>query len=131
MSPHSRYSRISPASSTPIPLQTGTLESLISLSEDLPKQDAYFTSVLAKIIETLRNLLNNDPAKLAQHIQVNDTSPDDYLLGRGHGGWKWNEARYGLQRGLREISDLLHKVPLSLTFVIAPQLTLVGNVVYR
>ncbi|KIK97653.1 hypothetical protein PAXRUDRAFT_135892 [Paxillus rubicundulus Ve08.2h10] len=85
--------------------KTGTLDSLITLSEELPKQDAFFTSTVAKAVDTLRNLLNNDPAKLAQHIQVNQRSIDDYILK----GWRWNEGRYGVQRSLRETVDVLNK----------------------
>lgn len=62
--------------------------------------------MVAKTVDTLRNLLNNDPSKLAQHIQVNETRVDDYLLG----GWKWNEGRYGVQRSLRDMVDVLVKV---------------------
>jgi V-type H+-transporting ATPase subunit C len=87
-------------------IQTGTLDLLVSLSEDLPKQDAFFTATVAKIVDTLRNLLNNDPAKLAQHILVNEKSVDDYVLK----DWKWNEGRYGMQRGPREMIDTLNKV---------------------
>lgn len=65
-----------------------------------------FTATVAKTVDTLRNLLNNDPSKLAQHIQVNEASVDEYILG----GWKWNEGRYGVQRGLREMVDVLVKV---------------------
>ncbi|KAH0838586.1 ATPase V1 complex subunit C [Lanmaoa asiatica] len=85
--------------------KTGTLDSLITLSEELPKQDAFFTSTVAKTVDTLRNLLNNDPAKLAQHILVNERSVDDYIFK----GWRWNEGRYGVQRSLRETVDVLNK----------------------
>ncbi|KAF9243802.1 ATPase V1 complex subunit C [Melanogaster broomeanus] len=85
--------------------KTGTLDSLIALSEELPKQDAFFTSTVAKTVDTLRNLLNNDPAKLAQHILVNQRSVDDYIFK----GWRWNEGRYGVQRSLRETVDVLNK----------------------
>jgi V-type H+-transporting ATPase subunit C len=61
---------------------------------------------VAKTVDTLRNLLNNDPGKLAQHILVNERSVDEYLLT----GWRWNEGRYGVQRGLREMLDALIKV---------------------
>jgi V-type H+-transporting ATPase subunit C len=57
-------------------------------------------------VETLRNLLNNDPAKLAQHILVNERTVDDYVLRN----WKWNDGRYGVQRGLRTIVDTLNRV---------------------
>ena len=85
------------------------MESLISLSEDLPKQDAFFTATVAKTVDTLRNLLNNDPTKLAQHVLVNERPVDDYLLK----GWHWNDGRYGVQRGLREMLDVLIKVTCS------------------
>lgn len=87
-------------------MQTGTLDSLVTLSEDLPKQDAYFTATVAKTVDTLRNLLNNDPTKLAQHILVDERGVDGYVLG----GWKWNEGRYPVQRSLRELVDGLNSV---------------------
>ena len=86
--------------------QTGTLDLLVSLSEELPKLDTYFTSVVAKVVETLRNLVNNDPQKLAQHIFVNEQSVDSYLFQ----GWRWNEGRYNSQRSLQELVSTLNKV---------------------
>lgn len=82
------------------------MDSLIALSEELPKQEAFFTATVAKIVETLRNLLNNDPAKLSQHILVDERTVDDYVLKE----WRWNEGRYGVQRGLREMVEVLNKV---------------------
>ncbi|KIY63679.1 ATPase, V1 complex, subunit C [Cylindrobasidium torrendii FP15055 ss-10] len=85
--------------------KTGTLDTLISLSEDLPKQEAFFTATVAKTVDTLRNLVNNDATKLAQHTVVNEDTVDEYVLR----DWKWNEGRYGLHRGLRETVDTLNK----------------------
>jgi V-type H+-transporting ATPase subunit C len=82
------------------------LDGLISLSEDLPKQETFFTTTVAKTVDTLRNLLNNDPSKLNQHILVNEQTVDEYIMK----DWKWNEGRYGVQRGLRDIVDSLTKV---------------------
>ncbi|KAF8226063.1 ATPase, V1 complex, subunit C [Tricholoma matsutake] len=90
--------------------KTGTLDLLVALSEDLPKQDAFFTTTVAKTVDTLRSLLNNDPAKLAQHILVNEKTVDDYLFK----GWKWNEGRYGVQKSLREIADTFNKEMISI-----------------
>jgi V-type H+-transporting ATPase subunit C len=87
-------------------LQTGTLDLLVGLSEELPKYDLFFTSAMAKIVDTLRNLLNNDTTRLAQHTLVDERSVDDYLLR----GWSWNSSKYGTQRGLRDIVDSLVKV---------------------
>ncbi|KAJ3479173.1 hypothetical protein NLI96_g9247 [Meripilus lineatus] len=106
-------------SQLPIPsFKTGTLESLISLSEDLPKQDNFFTSTVAKTVDTLRNLLNNEPSKLIQHILVNERTVDDYLLQ----GWRWNESRYGVQRSLREMLDVLIKEMTSIDNVMKSKL---------
>jgi V-type H+-transporting ATPase subunit C len=85
------------------------LDGLISLSEDLPKQESFFTTTVAKTVDTLRNLVNNDPSKLNQHILVNEQPVDNYIM---H-DWKWNEGRYGVQRGLRELVDALNKVCLN------------------
>ncbi|KAF8343051.1 ATPase V1 complex subunit C [Cantharellus anzutake] len=86
-------------------LKTGTLELLVSLSEELPKHDTAFTSITAKLVDTLRNLLNNNPQRLAEHVLVDERSVDDYLLK----GWRWNSGKYGVQRGLRDLVDTLVK----------------------
>ncbi|KAG8965069.1 Vacuolar ATP synthase subunit C [Tulasnella sp. 425] len=86
-------------------LKTGTLDLLITLSEELPKHDHSFTQITAKIVETLRNLLSNDPARLSQHTRVDERTVDEYLLG----GWRWNTGKYPINRGLRELVDGLVK----------------------
>ncbi|TFK88563.1 ATPase V1 complex subunit C [Polyporus arcularius HHB13444] len=99
--------------------KTGTLDSLIALSEELPKHDAFFTATVAKTVDTLRNLLNNDPSKLSQHVLVNEQPVDSYLLR----GWSWNEGRYGVQRSLREMVDVLNKEMTSIDNVMKAKLT--------
>ncbi|KAJ7102165.1 ATPase V1 complex subunit C [Mycena belliarum] len=98
--------------------KTGTLDGLISLSEDLPKLETFFTTTVAKTVDTLRNLLNNDPSKLTQHILVNEQTVDEYIK-----GWKWNEGRYGVQRGLRDIVDALNKEMTSIDNAMKAKLT--------
>ncbi|KAF9270458.1 ATPase V1 complex subunit C [Marasmius fiardii PR-910] len=99
--------------------KTGTLDSLISLSEELPKQDTFFTNTVAKMVDTLRNLLNNDPSKLSQHILVNEKNVDNYLLRN----WKWNEGRYGVQKSLRDMVDTLNKEMASIDNAMKSKLT--------
>lgn len=86
--------------------KTGTLDLLVTLSEELPKHDTYFTSVVAKIVDTLRNLLNNEPQKLRQHILIEERPIESYLLEN----WRWNEGRYNVQRSVKELVDTLSKV---------------------
>ena len=65
---------------------------------------------MAKIVDTLRNLLNNDPQKLGQHTLVEERTVDDYLLRN----WKWNEGRYSIEKGLKELVDTLNRVSTTL-----------------
>lgn len=82
------------------------MDSLLNLSEELPKLDGFFTASVAKVVDTLRNLLNNDPKKLSQHVLVNEAPCEQYLLN----GWKWNIGKYGVNRSLRDLVDALNKV---------------------
>jgi V-type H+-transporting ATPase subunit C len=81
--------------------------------------DGFFTSAVAKVVDTLRNLLNNDPARLEQHILVNEKSCEEYLLR----GWRWNAGKYGVNRSLRDIIDTLNKVLLSASPSVELELT--------
>ncbi|PWY96985.1 putative VMA5-H+-ATPase V1 domain 42 kd subunit, vacuolar [Testicularia cyperi] len=99
------------------PLKTGTLDSLITLSEDLPKLDTQYTQVVAKIIDTLRALLNNDEQALSQHVLVNEQSLDDYML-----SWSWNTGKYRADRSLRETVDSLGKELTSIDNVMKQKL---------
>jgi len=101
------------------PLKAGTLDELLNLSEGLSKTEAFFTGVVAKIVETLRNLLNNDPQRLAQHTVVDDQTPEQYLLK----GWKWNTGKYTTNRKLREIIDALSKEMTSIDSVMKAKLS--------
>ena len=83
----------------------------MSLSEELPKVDGFFTTAVGKVVDTLRNLLNNDPARLEQHLLVNEHLCEDYLLRE----WRWNVGKYGLNRNLRDIVDALNKVSIFFT----------------
>ena len=85
----------------------------MGLSEDLPKQDSSFTATVAKTVDTLRNLVNNDPAKLAQHVLVDENNRDSDLWG----GWKWKEGRYDVQKSLRDLVDILNKVCFPLLLI--------------
>ena len=61
---------------------------------------------MAKVVDTLRNLLNNDPQKLRQHTVVEERSIDSYLLEN----WKWDAGRYNVQRSVKELVEQLNKV---------------------
>lgn len=98
--------------------KVGTLGNLVSISEELPKHDTYFTQTTARIVETIRNLLNNDPTKVPQHTQVNDMTIDEYLQ-----NWRWNEGRYVIHKSLEEVVDVLNKEMSSIDNVMKNKLT--------
>ncbi|PVG04830.1 putative VMA5-H+-ATPase V1 domain 42 kd subunit, vacuolar [Serendipita vermifera] len=98
-------------------LKAGTLDDLLTLSEELPKLDSFFTSAVAKIVDTLRNLNNNDPARLEKHIVVNEQPTDHYLK-----TWQWNAGKYGVNRSLKDIIDTLSKEMTSIDNVMKAKL---------
>lgn len=53
----------------------GTLDALVQQADDLAKLDGSCETVVAKIGESLRNILDGDEAKLAQQKTVNDSEP--------------------------------------------------------
>lgn len=78
-------------------MQAGTLSSLLTLSDTLPKTDAAFTSVVSKLLDQLRSLVGDDKARLAQHARVNDRPVEEYLFPDVHGPaqWRWDKGRWG------------------------------------
>ena len=99
------------------PLKTGTLESLITLSEELPRSDAFFTSVTTRIVDTLRALLNNDERALDEHLLVEGESVGDYLM-----NWHWNNGKYRPDRPLQDMLEALTKEMHSLDNVMKQKL---------
>ncbi|WFD32693.1 Vacuolar ATP synthase subunit C [Malassezia sp. CBS 17886] len=89
----------------PIPeLKTGTLDSMITLSEDTSKTDANFVAVTTRIVDTLRALVNDDEAALSEHLMLDGASVDKYLL-----HWRWDAGRYRPDRPLPELVELLSR----------------------
>lgn len=51
--------------------QTGTLSGLLNLSDSLPKHDAYFTGVVSKVLDTIKNLVGDkNREELESYAQV-------------------------------------------------------------
>lgn len=100
------------------PLRVGTLASLITLSESLPKSDAAAHSTLNKIRETLGSLVNNDSNALEQHLLVKEASIADYVLG----GWSWNAAKYSVEKELAEVVAMLERDVSSIDSVMKTKL---------
>lgn len=112
--------------------KTGTLSSLLTLSEALAKHDPNITSTLQKTVDTIRSLTaepsgptatiphaENRVSPLTQHLVLDDGRPYlSYLLpeedsqqhGESDESWEWNRGKYRTEdRALGEIVDALVK----------------------
>lgn len=87
--------------------KVGTLDLLMVLSDELLKADNSIEGVVVKLADTLRALVNNDPAQWAQQLLVGDSiiyliseSIDVYL-----NSFQWNTMKYRSDKTLKELAD--------------------------
>lgn len=69
---------VSPDNGTVVPFQVpefkiGTLDALVQQADDLAKLEANAEAVVAKVSDSLRQLLNGDEDRLSQYKMVNDS----------------------------------------------------------
>jgi V-type H+-transporting ATPase subunit C len=86
-------------------LRVGSLDSLLSLSEDLGRKDQFFEGVVNKIARQLRDLYvdpdtgnNERPSDMI--LSVGNVSLDKYLA-----SFEWDEAKFKLASPLKDIID--------------------------
>ncbi|XP_044714795.1 v-ATPase subunit C domain-containing protein [Hirsutella rhossiliensis] len=75
-----------------------------SQADDLAKLEASCQAVVAKVGDSLRQLLNNDEERLTSYKMVNDKPTDQYIR-----GFSWNKIRYRADKSLGELIDTLQK----------------------
>ncbi|KAF5867738.1 putative vacuolar atp synthase subunit c protein [Botrytis fragariae] len=107
-------STISPDNGTTIPFKIpefkiGTLDALVGQADDLAKLESACQGVVAKVGESLRNLLEGDESKIAQQKTVNDKPADQYLR-----TFSWNKVKYRADKPLAELIDSLQKELVSI-----------------
>lgn len=85
-------------------LKVGTLNSLMTLSDDLNKIDALAENVTKKIASQLFDLLDNDSHKGDKYesLAVNNTSIDNYLK-----FFHWDEAKYSTMSSLASLTEMI------------------------
>ncbi|EDO00519.1 hypothetical protein SS1G_14389 [Sclerotinia sclerotiorum 1980 UF-70] len=107
-------STISTDNGTTIPFKIpefkiGTLDALVGQADDLAKLESACQGVVAKVGESLRNLLEGDESKIAQQKTVNDKPADQYLR-----TFSWNKVKYRADKPLAELIDSLQKELVSI-----------------
>jgi len=85
-------------------LKVGTLDTLVGLSEELAKLDAYVESVARKASQNLGDVLDNQKDKLKENLQVNGTTLAQYVT-----HFQWDLAKYPIKQSLRNITDIISK----------------------
>jgi len=87
--------------SVPLELKTGTLNSLMSLSDDLVKVDAQVENVTRKIASQLFDLLEAKADKY-ESLSVNNNNIDTYVQ-----YFRWDEAKYPISLPLQTLTENL------------------------
>ncbi|KAJ4311944.1 Vacuolar ATP synthase subunit C [Fusarium piperis] len=82
----------------------GTLDALVQQADDLAKLEASCQAVVAKVGDSLKNVLEGDEDRIAQYKMVNDKPTDQYL-----GTFSWNRIRYRADKSLGELISTLQK----------------------
>ncbi|EHK16407.1 uncharacterized protein TRIVIDRAFT_183728 [Trichoderma virens Gv29-8] len=82
----------------------GTLDLLVQQADDLAKLDSACQSVVAKVADSLRTVLNNDEDRMASYKMVNDKPTDHYLR-----NFSWNKMRYRADKPIAELISTLQK----------------------
>ncbi|PTB39707.1 uncharacterized protein TrAFT101_007517 [Trichoderma asperellum] len=82
----------------------GTLDLLVQQADDLAKLDTACQSVVAKVADSLRTVLNNDEDRMASYKMVNDKPTDHYLR-----NFSWNKMRYRADKPIADLISTLQK----------------------
>ncbi|KAF5025271.1 hypothetical protein F66182_2656 [Fusarium sp. NRRL 66182] len=85
----------------------GTLDALVQQADELTKLETSCQAVVAKVAESLKNVLEGDEDRIAQYKMVNDKPTDQYLS-----TFSWNKIRYRADKSLAELISTLQKARL-------------------
>jgi len=84
-------------------LRVGTLNSLITLNDELQKVDTFLENTTKKIAKQLVDLVGAKPGK-QQSLSINGATIQQYLS-----QFQWDDAKYNLKLSLSEIVDKIHQ----------------------
>jgi len=99
--------------SIPNELKVGTLDSLIGLSDELQKYDAFANSTCHKLASYMGEILEHDVNRIEQNLKVDDKYCQAYVR-----QFQWNKARYPTRQPMKSIalgiSEMLSRVEMEL-----------------
>ena len=80
--------------------KVGTLDSLMTLSDELVKTDLLAEQIVMKIADSLKMLSNNDISQWKQMLMVGDKNIDTFLE-----NFSWNTMKYRSDKTLMELAQ--------------------------
>ncbi|KAF2800875.1 ATPase, V1 complex, subunit C [Melanomma pulvis-pyrius CBS 109.77] len=82
----------------------GTLDALVQQADDLAKLESACESVVHKVGESLKSILDGDEEKVQQNKTINDKPVDQYLR-----TFQWNKVKYRADKTIADLIDSLQK----------------------
>eukprot|EP01098_Paradermamoeba_levis_P008725 TRINITY_DN3604_c0_g1_i1.p1 TRINITY_DN3604_c0_g1~~TRINITY_DN3604_c0_g1_i1.p1 ORF type:complete len:374 (-),score=154.30 TRINITY_DN3604_c0_g1_i1:177-1298(-) len=82
--------------------RVGTLDQLMTLSDDLTKVDNFVEAVVKKIAKQFKDMLDEKEAKDDRIFIINGANIETYLR-----NFPWDEAKYSTKKTLRELVDII------------------------
>ncbi|MBN3277830.1 VATC2 ATPase, partial [Polyodon spathula] len=85
-------------------LKVGTLDALVSLSDELGKLDTFAESVLKKIAHSVSDMMEDSEDKVQENLLANGVDLVTYLT-----RFQWDMAKYPTQQSLQTLSEVMSK----------------------
>ncbi|MGH0120672.1 UNVERIFIED_CONTAM: hypothetical protein FKN15_035058 [Acipenser sinensis] len=85
-------------------LKVGTLDALVSLSDELGKLDTFAESVLKKIAHSMSDMMEDSEDKVQENLLANGVDLVTYLT-----RFQWDMAKYPIQQSLHTLSEVMSK----------------------
>ncbi|EPZ31995.1 ATPase, V1 complex, subunit C [Rozella allomycis CSF55] len=102
----------------PIPdFKVGTLDQLVTVTDELAKMDVQFESMTIKIIQNLKSILPPTESALA-NVSVNEKTPDQYIR-----SFQWNTMKYRQDKPIKDICEVMVQEMTQLDNLIRSKMT--------
>ncbi|KAI8050951.1 hypothetical protein BDF22DRAFT_600183, partial [Syncephalis plumigaleata] len=103
--------------------KTGSLDGLMTLSDELVKYDQSLEAAANKLADTLGNLLDGEREHLNLHLTVYDKSVDHYVK-----TFQWNTNKYRPDRSLKDIVSMISESVGNVETALKTKITQYNNV---
>lgn len=100
-----RMTGLSPVFQLHIPeLKVGTLDTLVGLSDDLGKLDAFVESVTRKLAHYMVDVLEEHQDRIMENLLANGQELSNFVT-----KFQWDTAKYPIKQSLRNLTEIISK----------------------